>query len=509
MPPITPLLAALGDTSATFTAPQVSAWRDQELIDGQRSIAEARRRLDALAAAVAGEIAYRSRRELGHGGLAQSRGQRTAEGLISQLGGTSAREARTLVKAGELLQAEREVRSEDLAGSTGALGGPKAGTPAAPRWLALLGEAVGRASISVEAADIIRTRLGAAANGRTASPEGTPDQSDGQGAGGAADEGAEAYEAALADAAQLLVTEAPGLTIEQLALRASRARDELDLAGVASRQRALHEKRFLRVTRQLDGMTRVSGLLDPESAAIVVPILDAATSPRRGGPRFVVQGAIERAEELVRDQRTTEQLTLDTVVELVRIGSRVDDGRLLGDRKPAVRVLVTKRDLEQPRDASGTPSAGTRLGAAFFEGQAEPVSIETAERYVCATGAVPILFDDDDGRVLNLGREQRLFTERQRVALAVRDGGCLMCDRPPSWCEAHHIDHWDAHHGRTDVDDGVLLCRFCHLLLHNRGWRITRTRGDYFLEHPDDHGIMRRTSLPSRSPALDRLRATA
>src|SRR6478609_8876854 len=79
--------------------------RDQELLDGQRAIAEARRRLDAIAATVAGKIAHRSRRELGHDGLAQSNGQRTAEGLISQLTGGSAREARTLVKAGELLPA--------------------------------------------------------------------------------------------------------------------------------------------------------------------------------------------------------------------------------------------------------------------------------------------------------------------------------------------------------------------------------------------------------------------
>ena len=70
---------------------------------GNATIAEVQRRLAAITAAFAGEIAHRSRRELGHDGLAQSNGQRTAEGLISQLTGGSAREARTLVKAGELL----------------------------------------------------------------------------------------------------------------------------------------------------------------------------------------------------------------------------------------------------------------------------------------------------------------------------------------------------------------------------------------------------------------------
>ncbi len=121
---------------------------------------------------------------------------------------------------------------------------------------------------------------------------------------------------------------------------------------------------------------------------------------------------------------------------------------------------------------------------------------------------MPIVFDDD-GRALNLGREQRLFSEKQRIALAARDGGCLMCGRPPSWSEAHHIDHWDEHGGRTDIDDGVLLCRFCHLLVHNRNWRITRMGGDYFLQRPDEHGTIRRIPLPSRSVAREHLMASA
>ncbi len=469
----TAFLAPLGDTSVPFALPPVERMRDHELLDAQRAIAEVQRRVSAVAAAVAGEIAHRSRRELGHSGLAASRGQRSAEGLISQLTGGSAREARTLVTAGELLPTESPRRE------------------AAPvaEWLAVIGEAVAAALISVEAAGVIRSRLGATQAGRA-----------GAAAGGAG--GAVPGMQALADAAHALVSEAPRLTLEQLTVWAGRARDELDAAGVAEREREQHERRYLRLTPQPDGMVRLSGLLDRESAAIVVPILDAVTSPRRGGPRFVDPEAAVRADELVRDGRTPEQLVLDSFVELTRIGGRVDDRKLLGERKPAVRILVTKRDLEGPVDDSGI-----RPGAAYLEGQHEPVSVATAERFICASGAVPILFDDDTGRVLNLGREQRLFSEKQRVALAARDGGCLMCGRPPSWCEAHHIDHWDEHHGRTDADDGVLLCRFCHLLVHNRGWRIRREGGDYLLERPDDDGILRRTPLPSRSAVRDRLLA--
>lgn len=462
MPSIPDYLATLGDAATPFAVPAVSGLADAELLEGQRALAELRRRVDAIAAAFAGEIAHRSRRELGHAGLAQANGLRSAEDLIATVTAGSRRAAHTLVKAAELLPTpERE-------------GVPPA--PPAPRWRTAIGEAVASAVISVEAADLIRTRLGQASDG-------------------VADE-------ALHAAAAALIEAAPGLTIENLATRAARLRDELDLVGIAERERALREKRFLRITRQLDGTTRVSGLLDPESAAIVVPILDAATSPRRGGPRFVDPEAVQRADDIARDERTTEQLALDVFVELVRLGARVEPGTLLGDRTPAVRLLVTRADLEAPADADGN-----RAGAAFFEGHADAVSIATAERYICASGAIPIVFDSD-GRVLNLGRAQRLFSEKQRIALAARDGGCLMCGAPPSWAEAHHIDHWEEHRGRTDVDDGVLLCRFCHLRVHNNRWRIRRRAGDYFLEKPDAHGILRRTPLPSRSPARARLLRT-
>lgn len=128
------------------------------------------------------------------------------------------------------------------------------------------------------------------------------------------------------------------------------------------------------------------------------------------------------------------------------------------------------------------------------------VSAATAERFICETGAVPIHFDFA-GQVINVGRDQRLFTSRQRIGLAARDGGCLWsgCDRPPSWCEAHHIDEWDAHDGRTDIADGILLCRFHHLMVHDQGWRITRGTGQDSAQYQAIPAI---THDPERRPIL-------
>jgi hypothetical protein len=55
----------------------------------------------------------------------------------------------------------------------------------------------------------------------------------------------------------------------------------------------------------------------------------------------------------------------------------------------------------------------------------------------------------------------------------VRDGGCVFpgCDRPLSWCEAHHLVHW-LDGGPTDLDNLVLVCRAHHRAVHEGGWRL-------------------------------------
>ncbi|RLP73962.1 HNH endonuclease [Mycetocola manganoxydans] len=75
------------------------------------------------------------------------------------------------------------------------------------------------------------------------------------------------------------------------------------------------------------------------------------------------------------------------------------------------------------------------------------------------------------------------------------------CDRPPSYTEAHHINEWAADGGRTDIADGILLCRHCHMLIHNNGWRISRTGARYFAVPPPAVDRERRPiPLPSKSP---------
>lgn len=279
----------------------------------------------------------------------------------------------------------------------------------------------------------------------------------------------------LADAAAELCREAAGFDPDRLRRRARELRDELDEAGIADRERARREQRSLRVTRLPDGMTRVVWLMDPETGGLFVDLYDRATSPRRGGPRFVADDDRAATEAIMADVRTTEQLASDVFLELLRQGAAVDPSELLGSGGASITVHVTHDAL------------ASRTGHGYLEGQADAISMETVERLACGGGVTVVTFDSS-GQPLDVGREQRLFNRRQRRALAARDGGCMApgCDRPPSWTEAHHIQHWARDGGRTDIADGILLCRHHHLLFHNNGWEIEREGCAYWLVPPAD-----------------------
>jgi hypothetical protein len=78
---------------------------------------------------------------------------------------------------------------------------------------------------------------------------------------------------------------------------------------------------------------------------------------------------------------------------------------------------------------------------------------------------------------LDLGRRERLFTASQRRALLLRDGGCRFpgCRRPPRYTDGHHLVPWYAG-GSTDLDNGMLLCRWHHSAVHRtsdgNAWRV-------------------------------------
>lgn len=421
------------DTVDSHVAGSLRQLSDAALIQRARDLAAERRRIDAASAAVAGELARRSDVALGYQGLAQRLGARTPEKLVSTLTGVSAPEARSLVSVGSI---------------------PSDG------WLKPLTGAVTSGGIGVSTAAAIKAGLG--------------------------EPNLDIDAQTLSVAAGKLAADAVGITPEAAGKLARQARDELDAQGVADREAARREKRYLRIHEHADGSADLHAHLDPESYALAKDAFDRVTMPRRGGPRFV-DNAVEESREAaaLRDPRTIEQMMLDALVQFVVLAAGVDDGSVFGVKTPSVRIHVRADAVE------------TGVGLGVIEGSNATVGMPTVHRYLCQSGGLPILFDDT-GQGVNVGREIRPFTSRQRIAIAARDGGCMIpgCDRPPSWTEVHHCQEW-ARGGRTDLVNGISLCRHHHMWVHNTDHRITYDTGRYWLHSP--HGVAPR-ELPSKHP---------
>lgn len=114
--------------------------------------------------------------------------------------------------------------------------------------------------------------------------------------------------------------------------------------------------------------------------------------------------------------------------------------------------------------------------AGSLVGSGTPLSASRSRLIACNANLLPMVLGGASVP-LDLGRSQRLYSKAQRLALAVRDGGCTFpdCDRPPAWTEVHHITAWAAG-GRTDLKDAAPICPAHHHLVHAQGWEL-RVRG--------------------------------
>ena len=238
--------------------------------------------------------------------------------------------------------------------------------------------------------------------------------------------------------------------------------ESVDPDAASDRMAALRRRRRLRVAPQPDGMVRVDGELDPETGETVTTALRA------------IQDADVRSSS--GDRRTGEQRVADALGELSRqwLDSR-DRPRVAGER-PHVTVTVGLEALREPRGHSATLAHTGPLSASF------------ARRVACDAAVIPAVLGARS-EPLDVGRKTPVVPPAVRRAVVLRDRHCRFpgCDRPQSWCEAHHVVHW-ADGGSTSLANLVLLCRAHHRAVHEGfGVRMTRT-GPVF--HEPDGSVM-------------------
>jgi hypothetical protein len=204
-------------------------------------------------------------------------------------------------------------------------------------------------------------------------------------------------------------------------------------------------------------MTVMNGMFDPEGGTVVETALDAEMSQTARDPE---------------DTRTRAQRRADALVEILRRYLDSSDRPVVGGERPHLTVVTDLGTLER------------RTGAPVELSSGGEISPESLRRIAC-DASVSRVITNGRSEPLDVGRRTPVVPASLRRALVVRDGGCRFpgCDRPASWCDAHHVVHW-ADGGHTKLSNLVLLCRRHHRLTHE-GFRVDMIDGQPVFTRPD------------------------
>jgi len=281
--------------------------------------------------------------------------------------------------------------------------------------------------------------------------------------------------AALADPAQQAALVDLGRRLDGRAF--TRAVDRwvasLDPVSVERDLTEQRDRRYLRLTDHPGG-TEVRGLLDLRSGHRLRLALEAA-SPRPTKD----------------DDRTSEQRRADALVAVAEHALAAPGSSSGPTSVPHVSVILTEQtwssltralhtggpraagiaspagdDVSQDEPTASTPRAAPHphdeLARAVTglvpvtDEDGTPVPVSEAARILCDCALTRVVVDAE-GRPLDVGRTQRLYTGHLRRAVVARDRGCVWpgCDRPPRWCEVHHLRWWDRDDGETSVENAT------------------------------------------------------
>ena len=222
----------------------------------------------------------------------------------------------------------------------------------------------------------------------------------------------------------------------------------------------IRERRRLHASISFLGMVRVDGDLDPETGETLLTALRAvldAESRSRGG-----------------DDRTPAQRRADALGEICRQWLDLAERPSVAGERPHVTLTV---DSEALQGASAGTSELGHVGPTHPEVARQLACDASIRRVVMAGRSEP----------LDVGRRTPVVSPAMRRAVIVRDRHCRFpgCDRPHTWCDAHHVVHW-ADGGPTALPNLVLLCRRHHRMVHQPGaFRLELADGRPVFRRPD------------------------
>ncbi len=247
----------------------------------------------------------------------------------------------------------------------------------------------------------------------------------------------------------------------------------LDQDGTLDDEREHARKRGLTIGRQeLDGMSRITGWVDPELRATLDAIFAKLAGPGYCNPdddEPCVDG-VPSQDQIAGDPRSAAQRTHDALQTVCR--AMLASGKL-GQHNGIPLTVVATTSLAELSAAAGRghTGGGTQL------------PIPTLIREAAHAHPYLLLLGDNPREIrLFYGRTRRTASPGQRLALAALERGCTKpgCDAPPNRTQVHHaIRDWQ-HGGKTDITDITLACGRDNRLVDDTptGWTTRKRKSD-------------------------------
>jgi hypothetical protein len=240
-----------------------------------------------------------------------------------------------------------------------------------------------------------------------------------------------------------------------------------------AKEREQENERKLVYFQDQDDMWVIHAKLPPEAGALVIKAIEAVATPAQ----------LEKQQQLQEPQKNVSAETFSEAVDVVEEQEPTHFQDLLQHTRADALVAIAEQFLatanQNPRfqglkgsercqimlhvDINTLREHGQLTNPAHQHCHMDDkhwISPKNAKRLSCDASLVTVL-EDEQGRVLNIGRRTRTVPASINRALNIRDKTC----RVPGCCEsryvdAHHIKHW-ADGGETSLDNLVTLCRLC------------------------------------------------
>jgi hypothetical protein len=251
------------------------------------------------------------------------------------------------------------------------------------------------------------------------------------------------------------------------------------LAADRGLERAARQRMAMSLSKGINdesGMYWLRAEFDPETGARLFRAIDAETA-----------AIAKRTSDSPATDVNRPRMAAQALVDLATSANR--------SHRPGTVELLALVDL-------ATLTSGLRENSVCELDDGTIVPVATMRRLACDAHILPVVLNGD-GVALDVGRSRRLATADQRRALRAmyRTCGIGDCDVPFERCEIHHLEHWGAHQGPTDLDKLIPSCSRHHHLVHEGGWQLALDPVTRKLTITLPDGTLHRRSRPHSATA--------